>query len=184
MCIGMADYKNRKYIILPYDPKWVIDFESYAIKLRPVFPRARIEHIGSTSVPGMFGKPTIDLLVTVEDINKVEEKVSDMEQIGFSYAGEFVMPHTRLFRVMRENELLANIHFFPHGHSHVAEMIRLRDYLRSEPNEVKAYSKLKEDLAEKYSQDYASYRKNKDEYVAELMKRVVVSTREGLSVKD
>ncbi len=69
--------------------------------------------------------------------------------------------------------LLANIHFFPHGHSHLEEILSLRDYLRSNPSEVKAYSKLKVNLAEKYSQDYESYRKYKDEYVAELMKRVV-----------
>ena len=63
-------------------------------------------------------------------------------------------------------------------------LLRSCDYLRNRTEDVEVYSKLKENLLEKYSQDYASYRKYKDEYVAELMKRVVASNRESFSVKD
>src|SRR3989344_736093 len=160
-------YKNRKYDVAPYDTKWVDQFEEYKSKTQKIFPEAQIEHIGSTSVPGMAGKPCIDLLVIVEDLKIAEKHIGAMEKVGFEDAGEFVMENPRLFRVMKDDTLFANVHFFPAGHPHNDEMLNLRDYLRSHPEEVKAYSKHKEELYSKYQDDYASYRKYKDEYMDE-----------------
>lgn len=166
-------YKDRKYEIVPYNPNWVNQFEEYKLKIQKIFPNFQIEHIGSTSVPGMSGKPCIDVLVMVNDLKTVEEHTSDMEQAGFEYGGQFVMENSRLFRVMKDNALLANIHFFPIGHTHNEEMIGLRNYLRSHPEETESYSKIKKELYSKYKDDYASYRKYKDEYMNELKKRVI-----------
>lgn len=167
-------YKDRKYDVVPYDQSWPSQFENHASKIRKIFgENIQIEHIGSTSVPGMDGKPCIDVLVMIKDLKIVEDHVSDMEEVGFEYAGQFVMENSRLFRVMKDNTLLANIHFFPIGHPHNGEMIDLRNYLRAHPEEVKSYSELKNELYVKYSNDYASYRKYKDEYMAELKKRVL-----------
>ncbi len=165
-------YKDRKYDVVPYNPQWSLQFQEYAQKIRTIFGELPIEHIGSTSVPGMVGKSCIDVLVLVDDIKSVDKYVGDMEQAGFEYAGEFVMPDSRLFRVMQDNALVANIHFFPAQHPHVKEMLDLRDYLRSHPEEVEAYSAIKEDLYRKYPDDYASYRKYKDEYMEGLKERV------------
>ena len=165
-------YKDRKYNVVPYDIEWQLQFQEYAEKIHAIFGEIQIEHIGSTSVPGMVGKSCIDVLVLVNDLKTIEEHIKDMEQAGFEYAGEFVMPDSRLFRVMRNNILLANIHFFPAQHAHVKEMLELRDYLRSHPKEAQEYSALKEDLYKKYANDYASYRKYKDEYMNKLKEKV------------
>lgn len=169
-------YKDREYDIVPYDPRWAGQFIEYASKVKGVFgDDMQIEHIGSTSVPGMSGKPCIDLLITVDDMDMVEQHVHEMNAAGFNYAGQYINEGSRLFRVMKGNEVLANVHFFIKGHSHINEMIQFRDYLRSHPNEVKAYSNLKLELKYKYPADYASYRKYKDEYVKDLIKRVVTT---------
>ena len=165
-------YSSRKYEIVPYDPNWVNQFEDLKLKIQTVFKSSQIEHIGSTSVPGMSGKPCIDVLVTVDDIKEVENHVTGMENLGMEYAGEFVMKDSRLFRVMKNDTLLANIHFFPVGHTHNKEMLNMRDYLRANPEEVTQYSELKQDLYMKYKDDYASYRKYKDEYMDKLKGRV------------
>lgn len=165
-------YSSRKYAVVPYDPNWVHQFEELKVKLQTIFKTAQIEHIGSTSVPGMVGKSCIDVLVIVNDLQEVETHTSEMENLGFEYAGEFVMKDSCLFRIMKDNILLANIHFFPVGHPHNKEMLGLRDYLRSHPEEVKAYSDLKQQLYANYQNDYASYRKYKDEYMAGLKERV------------
>lgn len=165
-------YKDRKYEVVPYNSQWPFQFQEYAKKISTIFRESQIEHIGSTAVPGMAGKPCIDVLVLINDLETVEAHVNDMEQAGFEYAGEFVMPDSRLFRVMKDNILLANIHFFLAQHAHVKEMLALRDYLRSHSQEVEAYSVAKENLYRKYSNDYASYRKYKDEYMNELIKRM------------
>ena len=164
-------YKDRMYRITFYDPHWHDQFEQYASMLQRIFIDARIEHIGSTSVPGMCGKFSIDVLVIVNDLKTAEEHRDEMVHAGFDYAGQFVMDDSRLFRMMRDNILLANIHFFPVGHPHIEEMLGLKNYLRSNPDEVTAYSRLKNELYAKYPNDYASYRRYKDVYMNELIKR-------------
>jgi len=121
----------------------------------------------------MSGKPCIDLLVLVSDLKYVDDNIKEMEEEGFEYAGEYVMNDSRLFRVSKDNTILANIHFFPSNHPHVTEMINLRNYFRSHPEEVIAYSKIKNDLYIKYPNDYASYRKYKDEYMNNLKTRII-----------
>lgn len=165
-------YKNRKYNVVPYSPEWVSQFEEYKLKIQKIFPNFQIEHIGSTSVPGMVGKPCIDLLVIADDIKTVEEHINDMGQAGFEYAGQFVMENSQLFRLMKDNHVIVNVHFFPVGHPHNTEMLNLRDYFRSHPEEVVNYSKIKNELYSKYENDYTSYRKYKDKYMNELKKRI------------
>jgi GrpB-like predicted nucleotidyltransferase (UPF0157 family) len=121
----------------------------------------------------MSGKPCIDVLVVVPDLNMVEDHVAAMEQAGFEYLGQYVMDRSRLFRVMQDGVVLANIHFFPAGHPHIVEMLALRDYLRSHHEEVVAYSELKRELCTAYAHDYRSYRKYKDEYVHDLQGRAL-----------
>ncbi len=174
-------YKDRKYDVVPYDPHWPKRFGGIKTKLDVIFGSVQIEHIGSTSVPGMAGKPCIDVLVIVSDLQVVENHVSDMEQAGFEYAGPFVTDDSRLFRIMKDNVLLANIHFFPVGHPHNKEMLDLRNYLQSHPEEVEVYSNLKNDLYSKYQNDYASYRKYKDEYMNDLKKTISEASVRGES---
>lgn len=175
-------YKDRKYDVLPFDPNWSRQFTEYKNKLQRIFPNVQIEHIGSTSVEGMSGKPCIDVLVIVPDIKIVEEHIADMEQAGFVYAGQFVMENSRLFRVMEDNHLLANIHFFPEGHPHNKEMLDMRDYLRTHPEEVEGYSNIKKELYAKYPTDYSLYRKEKDEYMNSLKERVLLWQEKSLPV--
>lgn len=170
-------HKDRKYNVVPYDPNWINQFEFWASKIRSIFGNLRIEHIGSTAVPGMAGKSCIDVLVIVEDLELVEDHIKDMKRAGFEYAGQFVMEDSRLFRVIKDNELLANIHFFKNGHSHIKEMIDLRNYLKAHPEEAQNYSDIKVELQEKYPHDYALYRKYKDEYMNELKKRVLAEVK-------
>ncbi len=166
-------YKDRKYSVETYDPKWPQRFELYANKISKIFgPEVQIEHVGSTSVPDMSGKPCIDVLVIV-DMKTVDSYTSELLAAGFVDAGEFVMKGSHLFRVMNGTEPIVNIHFFPKGHGHTIQMIAVRDYLRSHPEEVSAYSLKKRELYTQYADDYTSYRKYKDEYMKELIKRAL-----------
>lgn len=172
--MSKSEYKDRKYRIEPYNPEWPKQFEAEAATLKNIFGEdaIAIEHIGSTSVPGMDGKSTIDILILVENISLAEKYAEEMKDSGYEYLVGYVSPNTVLFRHMKDNALISNIHVFQKNHSHVHEMIALRDYLRSHPNEVRAYSQVKKELFEKYPDDYATYRKLKDEYMEELKKRV------------
>jgi GrpB-like predicted nucleotidyltransferase (UPF0157 family) len=170
-----TEYKDRKYHVEPYDPAWPRQFEHDARILREIFgsDALAIEHIGSTSVPGMDGKPVIDILVIVDDINTVNKHVEAMRAAGYEHLVGYVMPGSVLFRQMKDNVLLSNVHVFKNDHPHVHEMLGLRDYLRMHPETVAEYSNLKKDLFKKYPDDYAMYRKLKDEYMEALKKRAL-----------
>lgn len=173
--MNQSSYKDRKYDVVPYDQNWSKEFEVAAAKIKPVFKddAIDIQHIGSTAVPDMDGKPVIDILVTVNDIAVANSHRAEMEAIGYTYAGEFVLPGSVLFRKMSGTTVLSNVHIFPQQHPHVQEMLQLRDYLRGNPGEVKDYSQLKQKLYAKYKDDYAQYRKYKDEYMETLKQRAL-----------
>jgi GrpB-like predicted nucleotidyltransferase (UPF0157 family) len=169
------EYKNRKYHVEPYSSAWPHQFESEAKILKDILGKdaTAIEHIGSTSVPGMDGKPTIDILVLIKDLSATDQYLEKMKNTGYEHLSGYVMPDSILFRRMKENILLSNVHVFQKDHPHVHEMLSLRDYLRSHPEEVKAYSDKKKELFQKYPEDYATYRKLKDVYMDDLKKRVL-----------
>ena len=166
-------YRRRIYSISPYNPAWPGRFLQLQQVVGDIFKNTEIEHVGSTSIPGMSGKDCIDVMVIVEDIALVDDiHVSAMEAAGFSYAGQVHSAETRMFRLMDEGKVHSNVHVFERNSPHAIKMIRLRDYMRKRPDEVHAYSKLKIELYEKFATDYKSYRKYKDEYVQQLMERV------------
>ena len=171
--MSTPNYATRKYDIIPYDPSWVTRFEEEARAITQIFADTivRIEHIGSTSVPGMSGKPLVDVLVLVRDITNIDEHDAEMLAAGLTPKGDLLQKGGRLF--IRENgdKNLTNVHVYETNHEHVPEMLNLRDYLRSHPEEVARYSQIKNDLIEKYPDDYASYRREKDVYMEQLKKR-------------
>ncbi len=169
-----TEYKNRKYSIEPYSPEWKKQFETEAAILRLIFSdkAISIEHIGSTAVPGLAGKPTIDILTTVEKIEIANELSEKIENIGYKSLGDYTNKGSRLFVKEVDDMRLVNLHIFEAEHSHVKDMLDLRNYLRSHPEVVEQYSKLKFDLVEKYPDNYGLYRKYKDEWMEELKKNI------------
>ncbi len=167
-------YQNRQYSVVQFDPNWKGIFEQEVEVIRPIFSdkALQIEHVGSTSVPGLAGKPTIDILVLVSDVSEIDGLNPKMEVAGYQALGEYVLPGARLFIKEKDNVRLVNLHIFPKDHVHVKEMLQLRDYLRTHPEDVKEYSSLKFELVQKFPHDYAQYRKLKDEYVETLNKKV------------
>lgn len=169
-----TEHKNRKYTIEQYNLGWKKQFETEAGILRPIFSdkAISIEHIGSTAVPGLAGKPTIDILITVEKIEIADELVEKIESVGYKTLGDYINKGSRLFVKEENNTRLVNLHVFEKFHSHVKDMINLRNYFRSHPEVVKEYSKLKFDLAKKYPNDYGLYRKYKDEWMEKLKGKI------------
>ena len=131
-----------------------------------------MEHIGSTSVSGLAGKPLIDILGVVADISTADNFEEPLKQLGYEFLGQYVMEGSRLFIKEKEGERLVNLHFFEQGHPHIDAMLKLRDYFRTHPAVVAEYSQLKFDLVQKYPEDYGSYRKYKDEWMNALKKKI------------
>lgn len=169
------DYTGRKYEIHTYDESWPEQFSREAENVKKIFNNdaLAVEHIGSTAVPGMSAKPTIDILVVVESLDVVTKYADLIKASGYRDMGEYVRPDSRFFIKERKDssDRLFNVHIFPKGHEHIEEMIRVRDYLRSHSEVVGEYNKLKLELVSKYPGDYGSYRKYKDEWMQKLIQR-------------
>lgn len=170
------EYVGREYSIVPYNPEWPDRYSQIESVVQKIFAEVRsIEHVGSTSIPGMSGKDSIDVMIVVTDISIVDEKVSAMVGVGFRYTGSLLGEGTRLFRRMDGARLLANVHVFESGNYHVREMVQFRDYMRSNPEAVCEYSELKLSLYSEFPNEYSSYRKQKSAYVQPLMEMITAT---------
>lgn len=170
----MKNYSDRKYTIESYNPLWKSQFEKEAEIVRNIFGTSAIsiEHVGSTAVPNLSGKPTIDVLVVVNSIEEIEKFTPSMIEAGYLDKGEYITKNTRLFAREKDNERLVNIHVFPKGTPRIQQMVAVRDFLRTHPSKVEEYNELKKELYSKYPHDYRMYRKYKDEWMEKIIESV------------
>jgi len=164
-------------VVEVYDLAWPGRYAVEAELLREVLPaelRLRIEHFGSTAVPGLDAKPVIDILLGVRDLREmIEVGVPVLEARGYSFWRDNP-DKSRLFLV---KGLPPSAPRRTH-HLHVVEMdsplwerLLFRDYLRANPEEASRYAALKRELAARDSADREAYTDGKGEYIAEVMRK-------------
>ena len=162
---------KRQYSIQPYNPEWISQFESIREKLLLIFKDKIIslEHVGSTSIPGMSAKPLIDVLIQVRHIEPFTEEKKAMEALGYLWGENYIEPDSLLF--YKENHegksKTENIHVCVKDSEKALQFIQTRDYVRSHPERASAYSELKKKLVLQYPGDYPAYRAGKKSFLDE-----------------
>lgn len=162
---------KRKYHFRDYDTDWVNKFNSIKDFLRDVFGEMAIsiEHIGSTSVPGMKAKPIIDVLVIVKTIKGLDKQRERMIKSGYDWGENYIAPDTLIFfKLGEDGEKLENIHVCEEGAIKIKQFLTMRDYLRSHPKKVEEYSKVKQESRDKNPDDYPAYRSAKAPFLEKL----------------
>lgn len=144
--------------LLEYDPSWPTLFEREAARIRTVLgDQVRLlEHVGSTSVPGLAAKPIIDIVLAVPDSSHEPAYVAPMEAAG--YVLRIREPEWFEHRLFKGPDTSSNVHVFTLGSPEVARMLAFRDWLRSHDDERRLYERAKQELAArdwKYVQHYA-----------------------------
>ncbi|MCT4792445.1 MULTISPECIES: GrpB family protein [Exiguobacterium] len=164
----------RQVIVTPYQTSWPEAFEQEADRLRAIFGDRllAVHHIGSTSVPGLSAKPILDILPVVDSLDGIEAFDAAMEQIGYEAKGEFGMPGRRYYRKGGDNRT-HHIHLYVDGNPEIMRHVVFRDYLRQHPEEVEAYSTIKERLAHQYPEDISAYIAGKDSFVKTMEQRAL-----------
>jgi len=160
--------------LVPYNPIWETLFEMEKDTLLNTIGDyvSDIEHIGSTSVPGLKAKPIIDMVAAVEDLSVYTKLIDSLTELGYEYMPERVFDDRVFFpKGLRENRT-HHLSFVIKNSSGWTEPIAFRDYLRNNPRELQAYQGLKERLAEQFPNDRASYTKAK----AIFFKRITTSS--------
>lgn len=154
-----------------YDPAWPALFEREAARIRAALGKRAlsVEHVGSTSVPGLAAKPRIDIVLTVPDSADEAAYVPPLERAG--YALRIREPDWYEHRVFKSPDTDLNLHTFPDGCPEVQRMLRFRDWLRTHEADRRLYERTKRELAGRrwaYTQHYADA---KSAVVGEIMAR-------------
>ncbi len=154
-----------------YDPSWPERYAEHAARLRAALGErvVRLEHVGSTSVPGLAAKPIIDIVLEVPDSTDEPGYVDDLE--AAAYILRFREPEWFEHRLFKPADDGANLHVFPAGCPETHRMVRFRDRLRTDDDDRELYLRTKRELAArgwKYMQQYADA---KSGVVEEIMAR-------------
>jgi GrpB-like predicted nucleotidyltransferase (UPF0157 family) len=140
------------------DPEWAMQYAREEKRIRAALgPRAaQVEHVGSTSVPGLAAKPVIDIVLTVIDSADEAEYLPDVEAAG--YVLQFREPDWYAHRFLRDRDPDVQLHLFTVGSPEVERMLLFRDRLRTRSEDRELYERTKRELAARrwdYIQDYA-----------------------------
>jgi GrpB-like predicted nucleotidyltransferase (UPF0157 family) len=156
-----------------YDELWPDLYAEHAARLRKTLGErvARIEHVGSTSVPGLAAKPIIDIVLEVPDTTDEPSYVDDLQDAG--YLLRMREPEWFEHRLFNTPGRDVNLHVFSAGCSETDRMVRFRDWLRTNDDDRDLYLRTKRELASrdwKYMQQYADA---KTGVVQEIMARAM-----------
>jgi GrpB-like predicted nucleotidyltransferase (UPF0157 family) len=155
--------ERRVIVIAPYDPAWPERFAAERARIAAALGgRAlRIEHIGSTAVPGLAAKPIVDILVEVASLDGAD-------LAGAGYVLRVLEDEHRMFRTP---ELDVHVHVWPSGHPDLAAQLAFRDRLRASPEDRAAYEALKRSLAGREWPDLNAYADAKGPLIREILAR-------------
>ena len=172
--LGLASGTVR---VEPYHAGWPALFEREAARIRAALDGLplRLEHVGSTSVPGLPAKPIVDIMAGRPPESPVEPYVAALVRAGYVHRGERGIPGREFFR--RGDPRSYHVHMVamdsPLWHEHVG----FRDYLRAHPETTAEYAALKRALAARYSLDREAYTDGKADFITSVLRRAGLPTR-------
>jgi GrpB-like predicted nucleotidyltransferase (UPF0157 family) len=171
----------RVITVVPYDPHWPDLFRAEANELAEILGEemVAIHHIGSTAIPGIHAKPIIDILVEVEDIERIDAFNQQMTKRGYLPKGEFGIRGRRFFMKGTEENRTHHVHVFQTGDPEFERHLAFRDYLRAHPEEAQAYSRLKQELARRFPHDIDSYMAGKNDWIKETERKAKAWKKSG-----
>jgi GrpB-like predicted nucleotidyltransferase (UPF0157 family) len=163
---------TRAVEVAAADPSWPARFDEVAAAIRAALgDRAlAVEHVGSTSVPGLAAKPVIDVDLTVADAADEASYLRPLEAAGFVLV--IREPEWEEHRALTWDVIRTNLHVFPAGSVEPQRHIAFRDWLRSHPDDLRAYAELKSRLAERGFTDVMLYNNAKAALIYDIYERI------------
>jgi GrpB-like predicted nucleotidyltransferase (UPF0157 family) len=150
-----------------YDPRWPRLYEAEIARVTEALaPVIAGEHVGSTSVPGLAAKPTIDIAVAVVSLDLPEGARRRMERLGYHYGGDHGQPQ-HVFRKGTRVPWRFLVHVVQHGGPMWLDFLRFRDYLRANPAEADRYARLKASLLADRSKWYSG--RDKERFIRPVL---------------
>jgi GrpB-like predicted nucleotidyltransferase (UPF0157 family) len=169
--------------IVGHDPAWAAQAQEELRRLTQALgPVAvRVEHVGSTAVPGLAAKPIIDLQLSVAAIEPRARYVGPLHRLDYLFVPEPESPDHHFFAKPAERPRSHHLHVCQAGSEHECRHLAVRDFLRAHADEAARYAALKRDIVQKHPQDRLAYIAGKDRYVGDLEARALEWARRARS---
>ena len=186
----MSQAVSQTIYLADYDPRWPAMFEEERARLQAAIGEwaADIQHVGSTSIPGIAAKPIIDIAVHLHSLVDALKCITPLvEDLEYECLGEFGIPDRIYFRRGTATPLPAQtaghdrtwrthqIHMYPLGHDQYAKQITFRDYLRAHPDAASEYETLKRELAVRHAGDIEAYAEAKSDFVQSILRSAALA---------
>jgi GrpB-like predicted nucleotidyltransferase (UPF0157 family) len=160
MVVGGIEPLSGPIAFVEYDPEWPTLYAGEEARIRSILGERvlRIEHTGSTSVPGLAAKPVIDITMIVADVTDEEAYARDLEAGGYVIRIRENEPEWYDHRVFKGPDTNVNLHVFSAGCVELERMVGFRDWLRTHDDDRELYERTKRELLTrdwKYVQNYA-----------------------------
>jgi GrpB-like predicted nucleotidyltransferase (UPF0157 family) len=137
----------------------------------------RLEHVGSTAVPGLAAKPILDLQLSVASTEPSAAYVEPLEGLGYLFAPDPASPDFHFFGKPAARPRSHHVHVCEAGSDHERRHLAVRDFLRAHAAEVTRYATLKREIAARHPQDRLAYIAAKESYLGDLEARAVAWAR-------
>ena len=168
----MIGQHKRDFTVVPYQSDWKDEFEREAGRLRDALGEnaLRIEHIGSTSIPGMPAKAIIDMMVAVVSLERAKELIPALASLGYVYRPLDTVPERMFFRKERKPDYRTHhLNLAVPDSGFWKKQLAFRDYLRAHPKMAAEYVALKRRLAEAYARTHELDREGKTAFVNRVL---------------
>jgi GrpB-like predicted nucleotidyltransferase (UPF0157 family) len=177
--LGKVTPHNAPITLADYDPGWPVLFARQAARIRAALgDRAvQVEHIGSTPVPGLAGKPIIDILLAVPDSSDEHAYVPALEAAG--YVLRIREPDWFEHRLFKGQDTDINLHVFTVGAAEIDRMLLFRDRLRANDANRDAYLQVKRDRAQQTWRHVRHYADANSAIVEQIIARATLHQRGG-----
>lgn len=160
-------------VVSPYSSEWPNVFRNLKDDLIRLFAPTPItvEHIGSTSVPGLAAKPVIDVVLGAASLADIETKISLLGENGYEYVSKYEneIPERRYFVKSAAGSLRVHIHAVESGSRLWREHLAFRDALRSDSSLRAQYQLLKLQLAEQFVNNKSAYSAAKNPFIESVL---------------
>ena len=169
---------GKPVTVVPYDPRWPEEFGKIRAELEDALKpcsslfRPRIEHVGSTSVPGLAAKPVIDLDLVIPSMEAFPAVKDALEAAGYRHEGDLGIPSREAFRYDGKPELMKHhLYVCPEDSPELRRHLTFRDRLRSRPDEAEEYGRIKTEAAARHPADMDAYIAEKSPFIEKIYRR-------------
>lgn len=172
---GQPAGRSRDYRLEEPDAAWPVAFEQESHRIRGALGDAalRIDHVGSTSVPGLAAKPIVDIQVSLATLEPRDRYVPALERLGYRHVLDPIRPDREYFSRDVDGERRFQIHVCVAGSEWEVRHLAFRDWLREHPDDAAAYEELKRRLADAHPRDIMAYVDGKTDFVSTTTARAL-----------